>query len=128
MKHLADVNLLVAWVHPGHSHHARASFWYASLPSRSTVLTCSITELGFLRALINSKVLADVPTAQMTLSALKSSGRFDFLPDDLSADVMPAYVKTARDTTDGHLLALAKRHGAKFTTFDTGIIGADLVR
>jgi predicted nucleic acid-binding protein len=64
----------------------------------------------------------------MTLSALKSSGRFDFLPDDLSADVMPAYVKTARDTTDGHLLALAKRHGAKFTTFDTGIIGADLVR
>jgi predicted nucleic acid-binding protein len=105
VKHLADVNLLVALVHPGHSHHARASFWYASLPSRSTVLTCSITELGFLRALINSTVLADVPTAQMTLSALKSSGRFDFLP-----------------------LALAKRHGAKFTTFDTGIIGADLVR
>ena len=93
MKHLADVNLLVALVHPGHSHHARASLWYASLPSRSTVLTCSITELGFLRALINSKVLADVPSAQMTLSALKSSGRFDFVPDDLGADVMPAYVK-----------------------------------
>ena len=52
---------------------------------------------------------------------------FAFIPDDLGADVLPACVKTARQTTDGHLLTLAAKHGAHFATLDTGIPGAQLI-
>jgi hypothetical protein len=38
-----------------------------------------------------------------------------------------AYVKAPAATTDGHLLALAKRHGAMLAAFDAGIPGALLV-
>jgi hypothetical protein len=49
------------------------------------------------------------------------------LTDDLGADALPAYVKTPVATTDGHLLALAKRHGAMLPMFDAGIPGALLI-
>ena len=71
----------------------------------------------------------NLPSAQAALAALKQSSRlpFDFIPDDLGADVLPAYVKTARQTTDSHLLMLAAKHGAHFATLDTGIPGAQLI-
>jgi predicted nucleic acid-binding protein len=37
---------------------------------------------------------------------------------------LPAYVKKPVEITDGHLLALAKHHGARLVTFDAGIPGA----
>jgi hypothetical protein len=40
---------------------------------------------------------------------------------------MPAYVKTARQTTEGHLLMLAAKHGARFATLDAGIPSALLI-
>ncbi len=63
------------------------------------------------------------------LTAIKtaSKGRIAFLPDDLSAESLPAYVTRPRDTTDGHLLALARHHAAKLVTFDTNIPGAHLI-
>jgi hypothetical protein len=41
--------------------------------------------------------------------------------------MLPAYVKTAGQTTDGHLLMLAAKHDARFTTLDAGISGALLI-
>jgi hypothetical protein len=63
------------------------------------------------------------------MSALKTSSRlrFTFIPDDLGAEVMPAYVQTARQTTDGHLLMLAAKHSARLATLDTAIPGALLI-
>ncbi|MEY2879469.1 MAG: hypothetical protein RLZZ15_1849, partial [Verrucomicrobiota bacterium] len=49
------------------------------------------------------------------------------LPDDVPGDRLPAWVQTPAQTTDGHLLALAARHGAKLATLDTGIPGALLI-
>lgn len=65
--------------------------------------------------------------SKRVLAALTGSPRFIRLTDDLGADSLPAYVKKAAEVTDGHLLALAKRHGAKLATLDTGIPGAELI-
>ena len=51
----------------------------------------------------------------------------EFLPDDVPGDRLPAWVQTPAQTTDGHLLALAAKHGAKLATLDTGIPGALLI-
>lgn len=65
----------------------------------------------------------------MVLTSVKQSGKvsFEFLADDLGAEVMSTYVKTARQMTDGHLRMLAAKHGARFATLDVGIPGALLI-
>lgn len=129
MSYLADVNVLVALAHGGHVFHSRVRAWYLGLGAADRVFTCATTELGLVRALINLGLVPDVAAALMVLSSVKQSGKvpFEFIADDLGAEVMPAYVKTARQTTDGHLLMLAAKHGARFATLDAGIPGALLI-
>jgi len=52
---------------------------------------------------------------------------FTLLSDDLGADCLPAYAKVPNKLTDGHLLELARFHGAKLATLDTGIPSASLI-
>lgn len=127
MKYLLDVNALFALGQTSHALHTRAATWYANQLGTVEVFTCSITELGFVRTALNTRTQPDLASALAILAGLKKSGGFRFLADDLGVDSLPAYVKTARETTDGHLLALARRHGAKFATFDAGIPGAELM-
>lgn len=129
MNYLADVNVLVALAHGGHAFHSRVREWYLGLDAADRVFTCATAELGLVRALLNLGLVPDVAAAVMVLSSVKQSGKtpFEFIADDLGAEVMPAYVKTARQTTDGHLLMLAAKHGARFATLDTGIPGALLL-
>jgi hypothetical protein len=50
-----------------------------------------------------------------------------FLPDDRDVSHLPAWVKTAKQTTDGHLLDLARANGAELATLDVGIPGAFVI-
>lgn len=129
MTYLLDVNALLALAHTRHVNHSEAKRWLVSLPSDAVFATCAITELGFVRVSVLAKLQPDVAVAKIALASLKASGAlpFRFLTDDLGADALPAYVKTPAATTDGHLLALAKRHGAMLATFDAGIPGALLI-
>ncbi len=129
MRYLLDVNALIALGLSDHTEHARVSAW-ASAQSPITFLTCSITELGFIR------VIAQVPDydtnvseARSLLSDLKSdeSFSFEFIADAHDISQLPAWVHTPKQTTDGHLLALAKSHSAELATFDAKIPGAFLV-
>jgi predicted nucleic acid-binding protein len=52
---------------------------------------------------------------------------FLFLADDRDASQLPSWVKSPRQITDGHLVALAAAHGAKLATLDEGIPGAYLI-
>ncbi len=72
-------------------------------------------------------VFPDLPTARRTLGALLSSKRFNLLPDDVGVAKLPKYVKGPKQITDGHLLALAERHGARLATLDRGIPDAELI-
>lgn len=128
MTHLVDVNVLLALGHVAHPDHAKAGRWFAAQASSDSFATCSITEIGFLRVSLNARLVADLAEAKIVLAGLLSSPRFLRLGDDVGFDVLPAYVTKAADITDGHLLALAQRYRSKFSTLDTGIPQAELIR
>jgi predicted nucleic acid-binding protein len=130
VKYLLDINSLIALGHTSHVHHAGTIQWYRSVFRKETVLhTCSISELGFVRVSVQAGLQVDVPSARTALARLKASSKilFTLLPDDLGADRLPAYAQSPNKITDGHLLELARRHGAKLATLDAGIPGALLI-
>jgi predicted nucleic acid-binding protein len=130
MKYLLDVNTLVALGHTLHVHHERAGSWLkGALPTAETLATCAITELGFVRVSVQSGLQPDVGAATLALAKLKASSPAPFVlwPDDLGADRLPRYVKKPGELTDGHLLELARAHGAQFVTLDGKIPGALLI-
>ena len=127
MKHLLDINTLIALGHTSHVHHARAAAWYRSARgATATLCTCAITELGFVRVSVQAGLQSDVPSAREALAVLKSTSAipFELIGDSLGADRLPAFSKTPQKLTDGHLLELAREHKAQLATLDAGIPGA----
>lgn len=130
MKYLLDINFLIALGHTSQIHHAGTIKWYQSIVRKETVLhTCSISELGFVRVSVQAGLQVDVPSARTALARLKASSKilFTLLPDDLGANRLPAYAKSPNKITAGHLLELARHHGAMLVTLDAGIPGALLI-
>jgi len=132
MKYLLDVNGLVALGFLQHEFHERVASWVHTLAARGDpeLATCSITELGFVR------VLAQAPQYGFTIAhactlllRLKTgnSPKFTFIPDDHDVSHIPAWVKTAKQTTDGHLVQLARAKGSILATLDERIRGAFLI-
>ena len=129
MIYLLDVNALIALGHLDHSFHKRVVAWLKVEDSPSLV-TCSITELGFIRVLALSPIYDfDVDRAKLQLARLKQNPElpFQFLPDDQDVAGLPVWVKTGKQTTDGHLVQLAGAHGAVLATLDAKIPGAFVI-
>lgn len=127
MNWLLDVNVLIAMAHQGHADHESVMQWFVSLMRKKTKFaTCAITEIGFVRVSVQVGFESAVSDAVDTLQGLKASSRipFHFLTDALGADNLPAYVTSAKQVTDGHLLQLAKEHSMKLATLDKNIKGA----
>jgi predicted nucleic acid-binding protein len=131
MNYLLDVNALVALGFGAHEFHDRVSEWVAALDAGDCVLTCPITEIGFVR------VLNQVPQYQVAISdgrallaRLRASRKrqVHFLSDNHGAEQLPQWVKSGRQTTDGHLAELAKSAGARLATLGAGVPGALLIR
>jgi uncharacterized protein len=123
VKYLLDVNALVALGFSHHEFHDRVAIWLQA-QNFPPLATCSITELGFVR------VLAQVPAygftvlqARTLLLRLKKSKivNFTFLADGHDISHLPAWVKTPKRTTDGHLLQLASGNAAVLATLDEKI-------
>ena len=129
MKYLLDVNALLALGFDHHQFHERVAVWVGA-ERQPTLATCSITELGFVR------ILCQTPLYQLTLVEarslllrLKNSNvfPFTFLLDDHDISHLPAWVKSSKQTTDGHLAQLASAQGAILATLDERIPGAFLI-
>jgi predicted nucleic acid-binding protein len=129
MIYLLDVNALVALGFAHHEFHSRVARWMRALRAPS-LATCSITELGFVR------VLAQVPRSGLTIEQARTlllrikqaaGPNFSFIADDHDVSQLPRWVKTPKQTTDGHLVRLASSNGAVLTTLDTRIPGAYLI-
>ena len=132
MKYLLDVNVLVALGFLQHEFHGRVAGWVRTLASRGIpeLATCSITELGFARVLAQAPQYGfTIAHARTLLLRLKrgNSLRFTFIPDDHDVSHIPAWVKTAKQITDGHLVQLAKAKNAILATLDERIPGAFLI-
>lgn len=129
MKYLLDVNALVAFGLIHHQFHPRVATWVQSQHDRQ-LLTCSTTELGFVR------VAAQVPTYGFTVAQARDlllqlkndlALSFSFISDNNDISFLPVWVKSPNQTTDGHLLQLAGENGAVPATFDQRIPGAFLI-
>jgi predicted nucleic acid-binding protein len=132
MKHLLDVNALVALGFLQHEFHRRVAGWVHTLASKGVLelATCSITELGFVRVLVQAPQYGfTIAHARNLLFRLKTGNalKFAFIADDHDVSHIPAWVKTAKQTTDGHLAQLAKAKGAVLATLDGRIPGAFLI-
>lgn len=123
MTYLLDVNALLALGFDQHEHHARLSKWVKSLSDGDLLASCPITEIGFLRILHQVPQYAvSIEVGQLLLAKLKESPTaIVFLPDHHGAAELPSWVKTGKQTTDGHLLGLASAHGAILATLDGGV-------
>ena len=122
---LLDVNVLVALAWPNHVHHRAARTWFDGHHRRGWATT-PITESGFVRVSSNRAVIPTTTTPTIAVEVLAAMTALDghqFWADDLSGvtggfgDVM--LVRSHREVTDAHLLALAEGRGGRLLTFDT---------
>ena len=129
MKYLLDVNALIAYGFRRHGFHEQVARWM-KLSKSDRFLTCSITELGFVRVLGNVRTYGmDVMQARNLLRELKSATalRLDFIADGNDVSFLPSWAKKHAQITDGHLVHLAKSNGAVLATLDQGIPGAYII-
>lgn len=129
MKYLLDVNALIAYGFRRHSFHERVARWVQS-STDDRLLTCSLTELGFVRVLGNVRTYGmDVARAKDLLRELKTSTvlTLEFISDGNDVSFLPSWAKSRAQITDGHLVRLAKSHSAVLATLDRGIPGAHII-
>ena len=128
MRHLLDVNLLVALIDPDHAHTNAAHKWWVEI-GKSGWASCPLTENGAIRILSNPNYSS---THRFTPKFLigKLQGfveRYDheFWSDDLSLRDENVFVTEMiygpRQITDIYLLALATKHRGCFVTMDARI-------
>jgi uncharacterized protein len=132
MKYLLDVNALVALGLLHHEFHQQVARWVRSLISGGVpeLATCSITELGFVRVLIQAPQYGfNISQARTLLLRMKTGNvlNFTLIADNHGVAQLPGWVKTAKQTTDGHLLQLARANGAVLATLDRKIRGAFVI-
>ena len=113
MSWLLDVNLILASRWTTHPDHPAAKAWIDSVDK---FYTTAITELGFVRISLSIAYRATWDETQETLKKLHGRPGHQFLADDVDGTASPETV--AKDTTDAHLVTLAKRHGLKLATLD----------
>ena len=129
MRYLLDVNTLVALGFAQHEFHGRVASWLRS-QQFPPLATCSITELGFIRVLAQAPAYGfTIAQARTLLLRLKEAdvSRFTFIPDDHDVSHLPTWVKTPKQTTDGHLVKLASANGCVLATLDGKIPEAYLI-
>jgi predicted nucleic acid-binding protein len=116
VKHLLDVNAMIALVWASHVHHLTARNWRTG----KELVLCPITELGFVRVSTSPAFNATMADARQALADFIRDENPDFIPADaraLDGEVAP----TSGKTTDFYLANLADKHGLKPATFDSSI-------
>jgi toxin-antitoxin system PIN domain toxin len=123
---LPDVNILLALVAEGHTHHRSALEWFGARADDSVAI-CRVTQMGLLRLLTNPKVLrAGVRSIQQAWeisNELLADRRvfFESEPHGLEVAWTAAMQHPAAGSsswTDAYLAAFAQRHDYEMVTFD----------
>jgi uncharacterized protein len=130
MTYLLDVNALVALGFQQHEFHGRVASWVVGVKQPLLLATCSITELGFVRVLMQAPAYGfTIAQARTLLLRLKEADtpRFTFVADSHGVSHLPVWVKTGKQITDGHLAQLARSNAAVLATLDGKIPDAFLI-
>jgi toxin-antitoxin system PIN domain toxin len=116
MKHLLDVNVLLAAIWSHHAQHLRAKAWLEG----KEVLLCPVSELGFLRISTNLRAFAaPMEEARRLLEHFAKDRAAGRIGADLPA--LDSHPRKSEEVTDYYLADLAAKHAARLGTFDTGI-------
>lgn len=129
MAALPDINVLLSLAYDAHVHHRSAVSWLDTVNTKSELVLCRSTQLGFLRLLNNPAVMGtDVKTGAEVWEmwdALCADQRFRFAkePDGFETnfrDLSGALVHQPKRWQDAYLAAFALAADLEFVTFDTG--------
>jgi len=128
MRGLCDVNLLLAFCYDRHEHHPAALQWLDG-QAEASVAICRVTQLGLLRLLTNSSVMAEnvctLEQAWVVYEDILSDERFIFVsePDGLE-HVFREYTSMGQVSPkrwqDAYLAAFARASKINMVTFDRG--------
>jgi len=119
MKHLLDVNVLLAAIWANHPQHPRAFAWL----SGKNPLLCPLSELCFLRISTNKKAIgAPMEQARKLLQQFVADRKAERIADDLPP--LDSHAKKSEEVMDLYLANLAAKHGARLGTFDQSITHA----
>ena len=116
---LLDVNVLLGCGWKSHADNPELLRWLLQVNQWAT---CPLTESGFMRISMTTAYLATFDDAQKSLATLRALRGHRFLTDDVAAALLPV-LSSYKDTTDAHLVTLAKRHGLRLATLDATLIG-----
>lgn len=118
MSWLLDVNMVLATRWTTHADHPAAKAWIDSV---GEFYTCAISELGFVRISLSVAYGASWEQTQEALAKLHFRPGHRFLSDDVDGAASPA--TASGETTDAHLVTLARRHRLKLATLDATLLG-----
>src|SRR5256885_3030600 len=108
LEYLLDVNALIAAIWINHPDHAKADAWVRG----KQVVTCPLSELGFLRISTNPRALkSDMRSARQLLEAFLQKHLAQFLPADLPA--LKSKAQKSDQVTDQYLADLASSNNMK---------------
>jgi len=117
MKHLLDVNVLLAGIWTSHPKHLVTFTWLKS----KILVVCPVSGLGFLRISTSRKAFNyAMEQARRGLADFCSERRVEWTSDNLSP--LDSKAKTSEEVTDVYLADLAAKHGFKLGTLDAGIV------
>lgn len=127
MRHLLDINVVLALLDPAHVFHEAAHEWLAS-EADVRWSTCPLVQNGVVRVAAQSTYpnrLGSCAEVREVLAAFCADPRHAFCPDEVSLLDDPALLDSASlipsRVTDLYLLLLARRNNALLTTFDSRI-------
>jgi predicted nucleic acid-binding protein len=116
LKYLLDTSALIACVWEQHEFHDKAAAWSRG----KQLVTCPISELGFLRIGTNARGLGlSMGDARELLRDFTSRAGVEFLPADMPC--LGSSPRTSSQVTDLYLADLAEEHRMRFATFDGDI-------
>ena len=115
---LLDVNVLLGCGWKSHAEHPALLGWLLQVREWAT---CPLTESAFMRISMISAYQASFEDARKSLGTLCALRGHRFVPDDVPAALLPV-LTSYKDTTDAHLVTLAKRHGLRLATLDGALI------
>jgi predicted nucleic acid-binding protein len=119
MTWLLDANVLTALFDVDHVHRPIVRDWYVSLDAKFA--TCPIVESALVCWLVRLHGRDGTAWAARELAKLAADPRHVFWPNDISmASVRWDGVLGHRQVTDAYVAALARHHGGKVATLDSG--------
>lgn len=126
IRHLLDVNVVIALIDPAHIHHERAHRWFASR-GPAPWHTSPTVQNGVVRVVSHPKYpnSQPAPVVLASLASLAAQTDHVFLADSVS--LLDGSVHTERllassQVTDTYLLHLAASNDALLATFDSRIV------